>query len=74
MVDVNLSVPEGNGPGKPGTATPEQPFAAGDVAYLGGALDFIAKQHRKTPRKGRSNAPSPSVRHEKGARTTAREL
>ena len=48
MVDVNLSVPkEMGGPGNPGTATPEHLFAAGYAACFGGALDFIAKQHKK---------------------------
>ena len=47
-VDVNLSVPkEMGGPGKAGTATPEHLFAAGYAACFGGALDFIAKQHKK---------------------------
>ena len=45
---LNLSVPkEMGGPGKPGTATPEHLFAAGYAACFGGALDFIAKQHKK---------------------------
>ena len=35
------------GPGKPGTATPEHLFAAGYAACFGGALDFVAKQHKK---------------------------
>jgi lipoyl-dependent peroxiredoxin len=48
MVDVSLSVPkEMGGPGKPGTATPEHLFAAGYAACFGGALDFVAKQHKK---------------------------
>src|SRR5271167_5151727 len=48
MVEVNLSVPkEMGGPGKPGTATPEHLFAAGYAACFGGALDFVAKQHKK---------------------------
>jgi lipoyl-dependent peroxiredoxin len=48
MVDVNLSVPkEMGGPGKPGTATPEHLFAAGYAACYGGALDYVAKQHKK---------------------------
>ncbi len=48
LVDVNLSVPkEMGGPGKPGTATPEHLFAAGYAACFGGALDFVAKQHKK---------------------------
>ena len=48
MVDLQLSVPkEMGGPGKPGTATPEHLFAAGYAACFGGALDFVAKQHKK---------------------------
>jgi osmotically inducible protein OsmC len=35
------------GPGKPGTTTPEHLFAAGYAACFGGALDFVAKQHKK---------------------------
>ena len=47
-VSVTLSVPkEMGGPGKPGTTTPEHLFAAGYAACFGGALDFIAKQHKK---------------------------
>jgi len=47
-VSVTLSVPkEMGGPGKPGTATPEHLFAAGYAACFGGALDFVAKQHKK---------------------------
>ena len=34
------------GPGKPGTATPEHLFAAGYAACFGGALDFVATQHK----------------------------
>ncbi len=48
IVSVSLSVPkEMGGPGKPGTATPEHLFAAGYAACFGGALDFVAKQHKK---------------------------
>jgi Ohr subfamily peroxiredoxin len=48
IVSVDLSVPKGmGGPGKPGTATPEHLFAAGYAACFGGALDFIAKTHKK---------------------------
>jgi len=47
-VEINLSVPkEMGGPGKPGTATPEHLFAAGYAACFGGALDYVAKQHKK---------------------------
>ena len=47
-VSVDLSVPkEMGGPGKAGTTTPEHLFASGYAACFGGALDFIAKQHKK---------------------------
>jgi Ohr subfamily peroxiredoxin len=48
MVKADLSVPKAmGGPGKPGTATPEHLFAAGYAACFGGALDYVAKQHKK---------------------------
>ena len=48
MVKADLSVPKGmGGPGKPNTATPEHLFAAGYAACFGGALDFVATQHKK---------------------------
>jgi Ohr subfamily peroxiredoxin len=48
IVSLDLSVPkEMGGPGKPGTATPEHLFAAGYAACFGGAIDFVAKQHKK---------------------------
>ncbi|HEU5196946.1 MAG TPA: organic hydroperoxide resistance protein [Methylomirabilota bacterium] len=48
MVKADLSVPkEMGGPGRPGTATPEHLFASGYAACFGGALDFVAKQHKK---------------------------
>ncbi len=48
MVSVDLSVPKQmGGPGKPDTATPEHLFAAGYAACFGGALDFVARQHKK---------------------------
>ena len=47
-VKVDLSVPkEMGGPGKPNTATPEHLFATGYAACFGGALDYVAKQHKK---------------------------
>src|SRR5437016_10458256 len=47
-VKADLSVPRAmGGPGKSGTATPEHLFAAGYAACFGGALDYIAKQHKK---------------------------
>ena len=48
IVEADLSVPkEMGGPGRPHTATPEHLFAAGYAACYGGALDFVAKQHKK---------------------------
>ena len=48
IVKADLSVPkEMGGPGKPGTATPEHLFAAGYAACFGGALDFVARKHKK---------------------------
>src|SRR2546429_7796762 len=47
-VAADLSVPKQmGGPGKPGTTTPEHMFAAGFAAGFGGALDYVAKQHKK---------------------------
>ena len=47
-VKAGLSVPKAmGGPGKPNTTTPEHLFAAGYAACFGGALDFVAKQHKK---------------------------
>ena len=48
MVSADLSVPKAmGGPGRPNTATPEHLFAAGYAACFGGALDFVATQHKK---------------------------
>jgi len=47
-VSADLSVPKAmGGPGKPNTTTPEHLFAAGYAACFGGALDFVAKKHKK---------------------------
>jgi osmotically inducible protein OsmC len=47
-VKADLSLPKQmGGPGKPGTTTPEHLFAAGYAACLGGALDFVARRHKK---------------------------
>ena len=65
IVDVNLSVPkEMGGPGKPDTATPEHLFAAGYAACFGGALDYVAKQHKKDA----SKATVQMRRHHRPAR------
>ncbi len=46
-VSVNLSVRKGmGGPGLPDTTTPEHLFAAGYAACFGGAVDFVATQHK----------------------------
>ncbi|MDE2119414.1 MAG: organic hydroperoxide resistance protein [Betaproteobacteria bacterium] len=48
QVSVDLSVPKAmGGPGRPNTTTPEDLFAAGYAACFGGALDFVARQHKK---------------------------
>lgn len=53
-VKVELSVPkEMGGPGKPNTITPEHLFATGYAACFGGALDFIASQHKKNAAKAK---------------------
>jgi osmotically inducible protein OsmC len=50
QVDVNLSVPKDmGGPGKPDTTTPEDLFAAGYAACLGGAIDYMANQLKIKP-------------------------
>src|SRR5246127_4678992 len=47
-VKVDLSVrKEMGGPGLPNTTTPEHLFATGYAACFGGALDFVAHQHKK---------------------------
>ncbi len=47
-VSVDLSVrKEMGGPGLPNTTTPEHLFAAGYAACFSGALEFVAKTHRK---------------------------
>ncbi|MCL9685350.1 organic hydroperoxide resistance protein [Legionella maioricensis] len=47
-VSANFSVPKAmGGPGLPHTTTPEHLFAAGYAACFGGALEFVASQHKK---------------------------
>jgi len=46
-VKVDLSVRKGmGGPSLPNTTTPEHLFAAGYAACFGGALEFVASQHK----------------------------
>ncbi len=55
LVRVDLSVPKSmGGPGKPNTTTPEHLFAAGYAACFGGAVDFIAKSHKKDATKAKT--------------------
>jgi Ohr subfamily peroxiredoxin len=50
LVSVDLSVPKAmGGPGKPNTSTPEDLFAAGYSACLGGAIDYMATQMKLRP-------------------------
>jgi lipoyl-dependent peroxiredoxin len=50
LVSVDLSVPKAmGGPGKPGTTTPEDLFAAGYAACFGGAVDYMSKQLKLVP-------------------------
>jgi len=45
LISVDLSVPKAMGvPGKPGTTTPEDLFAAGYAACFGSACEFMSKQ------------------------------
>jgi len=53
-VKADLSVPKDmGGPGKPNTVTPEHLFATGYAACFGGALDYVAKQHKKDASKAK---------------------
>ena len=48
VVKAELSVPKAmGGPGKPGTTTPEDLFAAGYAACFGGAVDYLATNQFK---------------------------
>jgi len=50
MIKADLSVPKDmGGPGKPNTTTPEDLFAAGYAACLGGAIDYMATQMKIKP-------------------------
>jgi lipoyl-dependent peroxiredoxin len=48
VVSHELSIPKAmGGPGKAGTTTPEDLFAAGYAACFSSALDFVARGHKK---------------------------
>ncbi len=54
VVKVDLTLPkELGGAGRPGAITPEHLFAAGYAACFGGALDFVAKSHKKDATKAK---------------------
>ena len=62
-VKAELSVPKDlGGPGKPNTVTPEHLFATGYAACFGGALDYVAKQHKKDASKAKVDC-SVSIGH-----------
>jgi lipoyl-dependent peroxiredoxin len=66
-VKADLSVPKAmGGPGKPDTTTPEHLFAAGYAACFGGALDYVAKQHKKDGTKAKITAEVSIGPREKG--------
>jgi len=51
---TELTLPkELGGAGKAGAVTPEHFFASGYAACFGGALDFVAKQHKKDASKAK---------------------
>jgi osmotically inducible protein OsmC len=51
---ADFSVPkEMGGPGKPHTVTPEHLFATGYAACFGGAVDYVAKLHKKDASKAK---------------------
>jgi Ohr subfamily peroxiredoxin len=50
IVDVQLSIPKSmGGPGKPGSTTPEDLFAAGYAACFGSACEFMGTQLKLKP-------------------------
>ncbi|MCU0756566.1 MAG: organic hydroperoxide resistance protein [Xanthomonadales bacterium] len=50
VVDFSLSVPKAmGGPGKAGTTTPEDLFAAGYAACFGSAAEFMSRQMKLSP-------------------------
>ena len=50
IVSVDLSIPKAlGGPGRPGTTTPEDLFAAGYAACFGSACEFMWRQLRLIP-------------------------
>jgi osmotically inducible protein OsmC len=55
LVSVDLATPkEMGGAGKPGAVTPEHLFAAGYAACFGGAVEAVAKKHKKDASKAKT--------------------
>lgn len=51
LISVDLSIPKAmGGPGKPGTTTPEDLFAAGYAACFGSACEFMSRQLKLIPK------------------------
>jgi Ohr subfamily peroxiredoxin len=49
-VSLDLSIPKSmGGPGRPGTSTPEDLFAAGYAACFGSACEFMSRQMKLRP-------------------------
>ena len=66
-VKVDLSVPkEMGGPGKPNTVTPEHLFATGYAACFGGAVDYVAKLHKKDASKAKITCSVSIGKRDKG--------
>lgn len=67
VVKAKLSLPkEMGGLATPGTTTPEYLFAAGYAACFGGALDFIAKQHKQNAAQAKITCKVSIGQREKG--------
>ena len=55
LVKVELAGPKADGsPGRPGAVTPEHLFAAGYSACFGGAVEAVAKKHKKDASKAKT--------------------
>ncbi len=55
LVKVELAGPKPDGsPGRPGAVTPEHLFAAGYSACFGGAVEHVAKVHKKDASKAKT--------------------
>ena len=56
LLNVELAGPKPDGsPGRSGAVTPEHLFDAGYAACFGGAVEVVAKQHKKDASKAKTN-------------------